>query len=242
MTNYNKLKKYCTITKNDLICNEPMYIILDKDKYSTEESNIDISENDDSELFTGVIQIPGVFQIVVPGKNDTIDIYLPFDVNILTHNVQTDRYADTYYFEPGETILHVSTKAHATDIKIVDMLFENRAKHLTDNIANRVLAIHSQILVKQNVKLHHIETLLSNLYISKNETGDILTRLTPQQKYDKLTAKSTKDAVHLLGNSYQAFTYGYSSESINTQITSKNTNEQSDLTKIITGKYDQVHK
>ena len=244
MTNYDKLKKYCTIEKNKLICNEPLYIVLDNDKYNADESNIDIADNNEDnkeEHFTGVVNIPCVFQIVVPEKNDTIDVYLPFNVNLLTNNVQSDKDSDTYYFEPGEIILHVSTKSNATNIKVVDMLFENRMKHLTDNIGNRVLAIHSQLLNTKNIQLHHIETILSNTYVASTSEGDIPSRLSPLQKYDKTTARGTKDAVHMLGNSYQSFVYGYSNEAVNTQIVSKNQNIQSDLTKVITGKFDELN-
>jgi hypothetical protein len=240
MTEYDKLKKYCTIEKTSLICKEACYIVLPKNKYDTEEANIDISATEGVEDYAGIVRIPCVFQIVIPDKNDVVDVYLPFDVNLLTTNVQSDKDNDTYYFEPGDIIIHVTTKSSATDIKIVDMLFENRAKHLTDNIGNRVLSIHSQLLATKNIKLHHLETILSNTYISKTDEGDIPVRLTPNQKYDFATAKSTKDAVHALGSSSQAFVYGYTSAAINKQIVSSNKNVDSDLTKVITGQFSTL--
>lgn len=235
MTNFDKLNKYCKIEKNSLICVEPLYIELHKNKYDTEEANIDISEDSTTEDYAGIVRIPGVFQIVIPSKNDVIDVYLPFDINLLTTNVQSDKDVETYYFETGDIILHVATKSSATDIKIVDMLFENRAKHLTDNVVNRTLAIHSQLLATKNIKLNHIELLLSDCYVAKTADGDVPTRLTPSQKYDFSTAKSTKEAVHALGSSYQAFVYGYTNNAINKQIVSNNSNQDSDLTKVITG-------
>ena len=240
MTNYEKLQKYCLIEKTSLICKEPLYIVLAKNKYDTEEVNIDISTDESTEDYAGIVKIPCVFQIVVPDKNDTIDVYLPFDVNLLTSNVQSDKENDIYYYDPGDVILHVTTKSSATDIKIVDMLFENRAKHLTDNISNRVLAIHSQLLATKNIKLNHIELLLSNTYISKSPEGDIPTRLTSKQNYDFATAKSTKDAVHALGSSYQTFVYGYTNNAINKQLVSTNKNLDSDLTKVITGQFSTL--
>lgn len=240
MTNYEKLNKYCKIEKNSLICIEPLYIELPKNKYDTEEANIDISEDNDVEDFAGIVRIPCVFQLVIPSKNDVVDVYLPFDVNLLTTNVQSDKNVETYYFETGDIILHVATKSSATDIKIVDMLFENRAKHLTDNIGNRVLAIHSQLLATKNIKLNHIELLLSDCYVASTTDGDVPTRLTPTQKYDFSTAKSTKDAVHALGSSYQSFVYGYTNNAINKQIVSNNKNVDSDLTKVITGQFSAL--
>ena len=167
-------------------------------------------------------------------------MYLPFDVNLLATNVQSDKDVETYYFETGDIILHVATKSSATDIKIVDMLFENRAKHLTDHIVNRILAIHSQLLATKNIKLNHIELLLSDCYVASTAEGDIPTRLTPSQRYDYSTAKSTKDAVHALGSSYQSFVYGYTNNAINKQIVSNNSNIDSDLTKVITGQFSAL--
>lgn len=240
MTNYEKLIKYCKIEKNSLVCVEPLYIELPKNKYDTEEANIDINEESGEEDFVGIVRIPCVFQMTIPSKNDVVDVYLPFDVNLLTTNVQSDKDVETYYFETGDIILHVATKSSATDIKIVDMLFENRAKHLTDHIVNRTLAIHSQLLATKNIKLNHIELLLSDCYVASTSEGDIPTRLTPSQRYDYSTAKSTKDAVHALGSSYQSFVYGYTNNAINKQIVSNNSNIDSDLTKVITGQFSAL--
>lgn len=240
--NYKNLLKYCTIEKNKVICNCDMKITLSRETYKDpEEESINISENDDED-FVGTVSIPGAFEIEIPEDNMLIDIYLPFDINLVVNESEIDKENITYYFQKNDILMFVFTKSNATNIKIVDKLFENGIKHLTNKIDRRILAIYDQLSSTGINMLHHIELLVSASYIANTNEGYQYTRLTPSQKYDETTAMNIKSAVHAMGTSSNAFAFGYTKDAINTKIAAINDPKRSDLANIISGDFEQLEK
>ena len=83
MTNYEKLIKYCKIEKNSLVCVEPLYIELPKNKYDTEEANIDISEESGEEDFAGIVKIPIIIQKIITETPAHLNAFFSCAVNSL---------------------------------------------------------------------------------------------------------------------------------------------------------------
>ncbi len=138
-------------------------------------------------------------------------------------------------------ICFANTKSSATDIMILDKLFENRVKYLRGDMPKLVIAIYDQLLNTVNVKMHHIETILTLLYGEYDEGGFTPTRLTNDAKYSANNAINTKESAHRF-NASSGFNYGYTKDVISDNITRTYKTEKTDLEKIISGNFEELKK
>lgn len=238
-----KINKYLKVEEHQITANYELIIRIDSDELKIEnEELIDISEEDGGEELVGSIHMPGILNIEIPSENDEVQLYFPFDINfVVPATYEKEGNITTYYFEKGEMICFASTKSSATDIMILDKLFENRVKYLRGDLAKHIIAIYDQLLNTTNVKMHHIETILTLLYGDYTDDGFVPTRLTPRANYSKNNALSTKESAHRF-NAGVGFNYGYTKDVVADNISRSYTTEKTDLEKIISGEFEQLQK
>lgn len=242
LTDLEKIKKYLTIEKHAIYAKVDIIINIDTDELrAQEEELIDIAEDETEELI-GSISIPGMINIEVPDENDEVQLYFPFNINLIVSEVHEKvKNITTYFYAAGEMICQASTKSNATDIMILDKLFENRVKYLAGEMDKQVVAIYDQLLSTANIKMHHIEIILTQLYGEETEEGFTPVRLTKNAKYSKANAINTKDSAHKF-NAALGFGYGYTKDAITDNITRTYETEKTDLEKIIGGNYNELGK
>ena len=235
-----KVFKYLDVQKNHMYAKMDLIIRIDEDDFKIEDEElIDISDTDSEEL-VGSINIPGILNIEVPSENDEIQLYFPFDINfVISDQVEKSGSISTYYFSKGDMVAFALTKSSATDIMILDKLFENRIKYLRGDLEKHVVAIYDQLLNTSNIRMHHIETILTVLYGEYTSDGFDPVRLTKNQKYGKINALNSKDSAHKF-NAGVGFNYGYTKDVIVDNITRTYTTEKTDLEKVISGDFEDL--
>jgi len=234
-----KIEKYLTIDEHQIMAKTDLIIRIDSDELKIEDEELVDVSDDVSDVLVGSIKIPGILNIEV--DNDTVQLYFPFDINFVIPDVYTkDKNITTYEFKENDMICFASTKSNATDIMILDKLFENRVKYLRGDLAKHIIAIYDQLLSTSNISMQHIETILTVMYGEYNAEGFVPVRLN-SQKYTKANAISTKASAHRF-NAGNGFSYGYTRDVISDNITRTYEPELTDLEKVISGKYDELGK
>lgn len=240
MTNKQKIEKYLKVEENHIYADTSLTIVLDSDDFKMNDDElVDISDSEDDSTsdLVGSLNIPGILNLLT--SDDSFQLYFNFDINfVIPSNFVKDKNLSTYYFEKGDLICFAKIKSSNTDIRILDKLFENRVKYLRGDLQKHVIAVYDQMLVNQNVQMHHLETLLTVLYGENSKDGFIPVRLGSQQ-YTKDKALSSKESAHKF-NSAVGFDYGYSKDVINNNITRKYDTVKTDLEKIIGGHFDEL--
>lgn len=234
----NQISDYLIVEEHRILANEHLIIRLDSDDFKIDDDELlDISD-DSSEELVGSIQIPGMLNIEAP--KESFQLYFNFEINFVIPEVSSkDKNITTYEFEKGDIICFASTKSNNTDIKVVDKLFENRVKYLRGDLEKQTMAIYDQLKATANIKMHHIETILTTLYGEYEKDEFIPVRLTKNQKYTKDNALSTKDSAHKF-NSAVGFNYGYTKDNIVNNISRKYVPTKTDLEKVIGGNFDDL--
>lgn len=250
LTDAQKVEKYFKIEEHNIFAAVDMIIRIDADELKPDEDElIDISDTSDDDLeeikeeeLIGSISIPGMFTAEIPEKNDEIQLYFPFDINLILPDViEKDKSITTYYYNAGDLVCFATTKSNATDIMILDKLFENRIKYLSGDLEKHVTAIYEQMKSTNNVSMHHIETILTLLYGEYTSGGFTPTRLTKNAVYSKDNAINTKESAHRF-NAGLGFNYGYTKDVVVDNITRTYDTDKTDLEKIISGKFDELGK
>jgi len=242
LSDKQKIKEYLKIEKNHIYAEYDLIIRIDEDemKMSEELIDTDSSSSSSGEELQSSVNIPGMLQLEVPEKNDSLELYFPFDINLMIPtSSEKDKNIQTYYFEKGDLICFATTKNNATNIMVLDKLFENRVKYLRGDLPKHIVAIYDQLVTTKNISMHHIETILTVLYGEYNSEGFSPTRLTSTQNYSKNKALTTKDSAHKL-NSGVGFNYGYTKDVVADNISRKYTTDKTDLEKVIAGNFDQL--
>ncbi len=241
LSQVDKVKKYLRVEKNHIYAKTDLKITIDTSEMKVDEEElVDVSNEESGEELQGSVSIPGMLNIEVPVFNDEIQLYFKFKINlIIPDNVERDKDVYYYYYTDGDLITFAETKSNATDIMILDSLFENRVKYLRGDLPKQVLAIYEQLVNTKNIQLQHIETILTIMYGEYTDNGFEPVRLTPGQKYSKSNALSTKESAHRL-NAATGFNYGYTKDNISDNITRKYKTKKTDLEKVIFGKYDEL--
>ena len=241
-----KFNKYLYIKDNVVYTKVPAKIYLDL----TEYKNIteDIETNFKNEEFNAGIEevgntyeIPGFFILQFPDSNDSIQFYFPYTIFIFqTDNSDvTSKYIEINY-DSNSPIFYAKFKKEVTDIKILDKLFENGIKYLSDNIPFLIINIWKQFKPTINLPLHNIEIILSQLFAKRIDDKWTPVRLTPEQQYCKEYAINTKKSAHYF-NKTLGFLYGYSNDALLTSITNPSNldNKSSYLEKMIEGDFGE---
>lgn len=241
LTDLEKIRKYTRVEKHAIYANCEIRIIIDTDELKvSEEELIDVSEEESDEELSGSMSIPGMINLEMLDEQDELQLYFPFNVNlIIPDTVEKNKNLISHYYHKGDMILFAQTKSNNTDITVLDKLFENRVKYLAGEMDKQVVAIYDQLLATTNVKMHHIETILTQLYGEYTAEGFEPVRLLPSQKYSKSNAINTKDSSHKF-NAGSGFGYGYTKDAIIDNITRTYDPPKTDLEKIIGGHFDEL--
>jgi len=219
-----KAKKYCTVTVN-----------LEEYKKITEEI---IENGSDKDL---VLNIHGFFEIVFPYDLNSIQMTLPYNVNLYktdTRVVDGNSKELILTFNPGDIIFTATYKHKNTSIDTLNALFENRFKYISDDIYELLLSIYTQLSGVSNVDFFNIELILSQVFAEKQGNKLVPLRLTSKQyskKYAIDTQKSSHDFNNIMG-----FSYGYTNNYLNNKLTKDNKKDNSYLENIITNKYSVI--
>ena len=246
-----KAEKYLRIEEHNIYAKYDIIIRLDMVELKAQEeelidisegsSDVDSSGNTQEEL-VGTMVIPGMINIEVPELNDEIQLYFPFDINLIVPD-QREKDGDImiHYYSKGDLICFATTKSSATDIMILDRLFENRVKYLSGDLEKHVTAIYDQMVNTKNVQMHHVETILTLLYGEYTSEGFMPERLLKNPTYPKSHAINTKESAHRF-NGGVGFNYGYTKDVITDNISRTYTTDKTDIEKVISGDFDSLGK
>lgn len=229
----NKLNKYLNIEKNKISTKIDCEILLNTSDYKFEDGIVDNYE---------ILNIPGTFEIVFPKVQDTIKLYLPYNINLIKpkeHLINST--IIKFNYKAGDEILFGKVKSVETDIDILGKILENQIKYLNGEIDKQLEAAWKQLLSTSNIQMIHLETILSNAYLSDDKSV-AYRQVASSSKYNKKNAVNTKVATHELTKS-QGFSYGYSNDAILTNVSKKDKSDNlTDMEKIIKGDYDELGK
>jgi len=221
----SKFDKYLKIENNVVYTKRPARIILDLDEYKDISQEFNTEEKAIAEVANNIYEIPGFFTLEFPEDADSIQFYFPYNIYLFeTENSDINSYKIEINYEEGDAVFYAKFKKEETNIKILDKLFENGVKYLSNRIDLLIYNIWKQVLPTMNVPWHNFEVIVSQLYITQENGKWIPVRLSKDQRYCKECAVNTKQSAHLL-NKTLGFLYGYSNDALLTAIT-KNDQEQ----------------
>ena len=210
------LLKYLDVKQNEIITKFPCIIRIPADEYKYSDN--DLLDEDEFQLQAGEessFKIPGVFEIEFPEQGETINIFLPYPVNIIKPDeFEANSKGMVFSYEAGDMILNAFNKVVETNIETLGNLFENRVKYLRGFLAEQLEAIWSQLESTTNYRSHHLMLILSLLYAKMGSDGPVLIRHTPEQDYKKEYAINTKESSHFFSLGAQSFNYGYTNDAI----------------------------
>lgn len=212
--------KYLNITKNEVHTKFKAIIRLSTEEYKVEDN--DLLDDEEFELMAGEtssFSIPGTFEIEFPEQGDTINIFLPFLINLIKPDEYTINSKEMiFYYDEGDLIFNCFVKKSETNIEILNNMFENRVKYLRGHLEEQLYAIWSQLKSTTNYRMCHLSLVLSLLYakveVTNNGKEELLIRHTKDQEYKKEYAINTKDSSHLFNLGAQSFNYGYTNEAL----------------------------
>ncbi len=210
------LLKYLDVKQNEIYTKFPCIIRIPADEYKYSDN--DLLDEDEFQLQAGEessFKIPGVFEIEFPEQGETINIFLPYPVNIIKPDeFEANSKGMTFSYDTGDMILNAFNKVVETNIETLGNLFENRVKYLRGFLAEQLEAIWSQLESTTNYRSHHLMLILSLLYAKMGSEGPVLIRHTPEQDYKKEYAINTKESSHFFSMGAQSFNYGYTNDAI----------------------------
>lgn len=210
------LLKYLDVKQNEIFAKYPCIIRIPADEYKYSDN--DLLDEDEFQLQAGEessFKIPGVFEIEFPEQGETINIFLPYPINIIKPDeFEANSKGMVFSYEAGDMILNAFNKVVETNIETLGNLFENRVKYLRGFLAEQLEAIWSQLESTTNYRSHHLMLILSLLYAKMGKDGPVLIRHTPEQDYKKEYAINTKESSHFFSMGAQSFNYGYTNDAI----------------------------
>lgn len=215
-SNKQNILKYLNISKNEVTTKEIAIIRLDLEMYKISDN--DLLDQEDFEILAGEsssFSVPGTFEIEFPEKGETLNIFLPYNINLIkTENFSSSSKELVITYEPGDVIFNAYIKKVETNIDILNSLFENRIKYLRGHIGKQLEAVWSQLNSTTNYRSHHLQLILAQLYARRIDGEDVQIRHTPNQDYKKSDAINTKESSHLFNLGAQSFNYGYTNDAL----------------------------
>lgn len=215
-SNKKNILKYLDVTKNEVTTKEKAIVRLSLEMYKISDN--DLLDQEDFELLAGEsssFSVPGTFEIEFPEKGETLNIFLPYNVNLIkTEDFVSNSKELVIMYEPGDVIFNAYIKKVETNIDILNSLFENRVKYLRGHLAKQLEAIWGQIIPTTNYRSHHLQLIMSLLYARRVNGENLLIRHTPLQDYSKADAINTKESSHLFNLGAQSFNYGYTNDAL----------------------------
>lgn len=212
--------KFLNITKNEVHTKYKAIIRLSTDEYKVQDN--DLLDEEEFELMTGEtssFSVPGTFEIEFPELGTTVNIFLPFLVNLVKpEEFKISSKELVFFYDEGDLLFNCFVKKLETNITIVDNMFENRVKYLRGHIEEQLHAIWSQLKNTTNYRMCHLSLIMSLLYAKVETTSngkeELLIRHTKDQEYKKEYAINTKESSHLFNLGAQSFNYGYTNDAL----------------------------
>ena len=204
-------EKYLKITKNEVHTKYRAIVRLPLDEYKVNDN--EMLNKEDFEMIAGdqsSYNIPGTFEIEFPEEGISLNIFLPYNVNIMKTEDSTITSKEMVFnYEEGDLIFNAFVKKIETNIEILNSMFENRVRYLRGYISEQHEAIWSQMATTSSVKAIHIANVLSLLYAKKEKNELKFIRHTEYQNYKKEYAINTKESSHIFNTGVQSSNYGY---------------------------------
>jgi len=244
LTELQKVEKYLDVKKNHVYAKTSITIAIDPEELkANDEELLDVADSSDEsgqEDLQGSIAIPGMLNIQATDYNDEVQLYFPFEINLIVPDTNEKTKGIIYhYYEKGDLIMFAITKSSATDIQVLDSLFENRVRYLRDDAEKHLVTIYDQLLSTSNIKMVHIQLIMSQLYGEYDASGEFKPVRLGSGIYSSDTALSTKESAHRL-NSIVGYNYGYSKDNIVHSISRKYEPSKTDLEKVVGGHFDDL--
>ena len=150
--------KYLTITKNEVHTKFRAIVRLPLDEYKVNDN--EMLNKEDFEMIAGdqsSYSVPGTFEIEFPEEGISLNIFLPYNINIMkTEDSTINSKEMVFNYEEGDLIFNAFVKKIETNIEILNSMFENRVRYLRGYISEQHEAIWSQMASTSNVKAIHI--------------------------------------------------------------------------------------
>ena len=243
------LLKYLDISENEIRTKFPCIIKISAEEYKFSDN--DLLDDEDFQLEAGEessFKIPGTIEIEYPEQGESINIFLPYPINIIKPDeFESSSKGMVFSYEAGDLILNAYNRTIETNIETLNNLFENRVKYLRGYLPEQLEAIWSQLESTVNYRRQHLMLILSLLYakMGKDEngknTGPVLVRHTPEQEYKKEYAIGSKDSSHFFSIGAQSFNYGYTTDAIWASI-NKNRYGNFNIDDVIPEELDTIYK
>jgi len=239
-----KFDKYLKIENGIVYTKVKARIYFDLTEYKNINEEFDLEEKGEEVgidlVGNNTYEVPGFFTLEFPEEMDSIQFYFPYNVFVFIPEDSEESSKEIILnYEEGDAVFYAKFKKEETNIKILDKLFENGIKYLSNRMDLLVYNIWKQIAATLNVPWHHIEMILTQLYAVKENGKWIPVRLSKEQRYCKECALNTKQSAHKL-NDLLGFFYGYSNDALMAAITKQNLNTENNsfIEKIIKGDYN----
>lgn len=237
-----KFNKYLEIKNGIVYTKTKARIRFDLSEYKNINEEFDLEESGDEvsieQTSNNTYEVPGFFSVEFPDEMDSIHFYFPYNVYVFISEDSNESSKEIILnYDEDAPIFYAKYKKTDTNIKILDKLFENGVKYLSNDMNLLIYNIWKQISATLNIPWHHIEMIVSQLYVVKENGKYIPVRLSKDQHYSKECAVNTKQSAHKL-NDLLGFFYGYSNDAIMTAVTKeKNKETTSFIENIIKGKF-----
>lgn len=206
------------INESEIIADENCQIIIDLDQFHEKEVV------DDKAAFF----LPGILDIQLLDSKTIVNLPFLFTVKLFKKNmaeITSKKFSLNY--EKGDIILFCEYKEKESSVQYIDRLLEQRVKYIKDPQALS-LALWKNILPVSNVSLVHCESVISELYRSK-ENNALPARLAG---YDKSVPLGMTNSVRSFTTA-QGVSEGYSELSIEQNITNDKKMPLSTLEKVM---------
>ncbi len=236
-----KIRKYLNVEKSKVFAKIPARVVLDLSEYKNIEE--DYGEKLGLEDIDNVIKVPGFFTIEFPEANDKLDFFFPYDVYLnKTEDTEFNKNRLEINFQEEEMIFYGNYKNTDANISILSSMFQNGAKYLGDKPDMLISSLWQQLKKINNVSIHHLEILVSQLYGTYDKSRKMVVplRLT-NHTYDKKYILNLKQSSHELNN-LLGFMYGYSKDSLRTSVSKKKRKENSFFEDVAGSHYDKLEE
>ena len=246
-----KFDKYLYIENGVIYTKKKARIVFDLTEYKNINEEFDLEEKGEEvsieQVGNNTYEVPGFFTLEFLDEADSIQFYFPYNVYVfVTDDSEESSKEIVLNYEEDAAVFYGKYRKEETNVKILDKLFENGIKYLSNRMDLLVYNIWKQIASTLNIPWQHIEMLVSQLFAVKENGHWIPVRASKDQIYCKENAINTKQSAHRL-NDMLGFFYGYSNDAIMTSVTNnrnqdKNKETTSFIEKIIKGDYNVYEK
>ncbi len=234
-----KIKKYLRVEGNKVYAKVPCSISLDLTEYK--EVDEDYGDKVGVEEIDNVYKIPGFFSLEFPEENDILEFFFPYMIYLhkTDNTIQTSSKIEIEFSE-DELIFYGAFKETSANISLLSSMFQNGSKYLGDKPDKLISSLWQQLVMITNVRIHHIEILVSQLYADydKSKKRVVPLRLT-NNAYSKKYIMNLKESAHELNNAL-GFAYGYSKDALRTSVSQKKKGKNSFFEDIMGSNYDEL--